>query len=231
MVFTTKLKDEYLIDLTDFFESNEKLRNDLLCEPLLGHFMLAAHSDWLFFDNDVDRQSVQTISEHEQQLLIASKLASRLRAKLRQQLGYTVTVGVAHSKSVAKMAGSSHKPDTLSCVSPAKASLFLTDIPLRHIAGFSSKFVSSLDSKLSLGGRDVTCGEMRQVPLDMLELALGKEQALHTFNVVRGVDNTPITNSESKPKIISCDSFANNLKKPNEIRIFYGFFFTKKSYL
>jgi nucleotidyltransferase/DNA polymerase involved in DNA repair len=134
--------DEFLIDLSPML-SDEQQRLSVLLEneQLYGHFLFVAPSDWLFVDNGggggggAQTALPRVASEHDASLLLASKIGNRLRKRLLDDLGYTVTVGVATNKSLAKMAGSSHKPDTLSVVSSSRAQDFLSNICLRKIAG------------------------------------------------------------------------------------------------
>jgi hypothetical protein len=72
-------------------------------------------------------------------------------------------------------------------------------------------------------GRATTCGQIRDnYSLAQLRCAVGVEMAQRCFDVVRGLDSAPVVNSDSKPKAISCDSFANCLRAPPHIVVFLG---------
>ncbi len=63
------------------------------------------------------------------------QIAERLRRQCRERVGLAVTVGVATSKVVAKMASREAKPDGLKVVEPGREKHFLHPIPVEELWG------------------------------------------------------------------------------------------------
>ncbi|PYH87905.1 DNA/RNA polymerase [Aspergillus ellipticus CBS 707.79] len=90
-------------------------------------------------------------------LRVASHLAGFLRRQLEHHKGYTATVGIATSKLLAKLAGSTHKPNNqttllppyVSRVSPSNVTAFLDAHPIRQIPGLGSKLTGKLTRYLA----------------------------------------------------------------------------------
>ncbi|GLA04713.1 hypothetical protein AnigIFM60653_004772 [Aspergillus niger] len=95
-------------------------------------------------------------------LLVASHLAGYLRGQLEQQKGYTATVGISTSKLLAKLAGSTHKPNnqttllppytTPTLAAPSNVLDFLDAHEIRKIPGIGSKLTRKLSYYLADGG-------------------------------------------------------------------------------
>jgi len=63
------------------------------------------------------------------------QIATRLRAEVREQVGLAISVGVATSKVVAKMASGAAKPDGLLVVAPGKELDFLHPLSVERVWG------------------------------------------------------------------------------------------------
>jgi DNA polymerase-4 len=71
-------------------------------------------------------------------------IAARLRREAREDVGLAVSVGVAGSKVVAKMASAAAKPDGLLVVAPGRESEFLAPLPVERIWGVGPATASRL---------------------------------------------------------------------------------------
>jgi len=65
-------------------------------------------------------------------------IARRVRARVAE-LGLTLSVGVATSKTVAKIASDHDKPDGLTVVCPGSEAAFLAPLPVRDMSGIGPK--------------------------------------------------------------------------------------------
>ena len=65
----------------------------------------------------------------------ATEIARRLRRYVRKQVGLPITVGVAHTKHLAKVASCVAKPDGLLVVPPGEELAFLDPLPVRRLWG------------------------------------------------------------------------------------------------
>ncbi len=65
-------------------------------------------------------------------------LADRMRRAVREEVGITVSVGVANSKTLAKIASDRGKPDGTTVVPGTSVAAFLAEIPVRDIPGIGA---------------------------------------------------------------------------------------------
>src|SRR4029077_11873520 len=63
------------------------------------------------------------------------EIGARLRAQVRDRVGLPITVGIARTKFLAKVASQEAKPDGLLLVTPGRELAFLHPLPVRRIWG------------------------------------------------------------------------------------------------
>jgi DNA polymerase-4 len=74
------------------------------------------------------------------------EIAARLRARVREQVGLPITVGIARTKFLAKVASQEAKPDGLLLVPPDRELAFLHPLPVRRLWGVGAKTAEKLHS-------------------------------------------------------------------------------------
>ncbi|MGQ4561070.1 DNA polymerase IV [Dermabacteraceae bacterium P7054] len=114
------------------------------------------------------------------------KIASQIRARVRQEVGLPCSVGVAAAKSIAKIASGKAKPDGLLVVPAAESAAFLAPLPVGAVWGVGR--VAS--GKLSNMGIH-TVGDLAAVPLPTLRRIVGV-QAVPMQRVAQGLDDAPV---------------------------------------
>jgi len=102
------------------------------------------------------------------------EIALRLRRRVREVVGIPVTVGIARTKFLAKVASAVAKPDGLLFVSPERELAFLHPLPIERIWGVGPATAERLH-----GGGIATVGELAATPEPALELLLGRAAARH----------------------------------------------------
>jgi DNA polymerase IV len=75
------------------------------------------------------------------------EIARRLRARVREEVGIPVTVGVARTKFLAKVASGVAKPDGLLVVQPAAELEFLHPLPVERLWGVGDKTAVKLHAR------------------------------------------------------------------------------------
>jgi DNA polymerase-4 len=104
----------------------------------------------------------------------AVEIAASLRVAARERVGLPVTVGVARTKFLAKVASAAAKPDGLLHVSPECEAAFLHPLPVERMWGVGAK------TAVKLRGRGVTTvGELARLPGPALEAMLGRAAGSH----------------------------------------------------
>ena len=75
------------------------------------------------------------------------EIARRLRARVREEVGIPVTVGVARTKFLAKVASGVAKPDGLLVVPPSEELAFLHPLPVERLWGVGDKTAHKLHAR------------------------------------------------------------------------------------
>ena len=96
------------------------------------------------------------------------QIAKKLKQKVLSKLGLTISVGVASSKSVAKIASSINKPDGLTIVRPGGEIPFLYPLPVEVLWGIGPK----TSAKLHLLSID-TVQDLASQPMEILSGIFG----------------------------------------------------------
>jgi DNA polymerase-4 len=108
-------------------------------------------------------------------------IAARLRARIRTEVGLPITVGVARTPFLAKVASRVAKPDGLLLVLPADEGSFLHPLPVELLWGVGAVTATKLHS---YGVR--TAGDVAALPRSVLVGALGPAAGGHLYAVVHG---------------------------------------------
>ncbi|NYG56245.1 DNA polymerase IV [Nocardioides perillae] len=115
------------------------------------------------------------------------QLAQRLRALVHDEQGLTCSVGVAPTRSVAKVASRRAKPDGVVVVPPEEVAAFLRPLDVGALWGVGDKTRERLHR---LGLR--TVGDLADAPLELLEGRLGPGAARQLQTLARGEDRREV---------------------------------------
>ena len=75
---------------------------------------------------------------------LPADIASELKRRVKYELGLVISIGVATSKSIAKIASDMDKPDGLTVVAPGDERAFLAPLPIRDLWGVGPKTAERL---------------------------------------------------------------------------------------
>jgi DNA polymerase-4 len=117
----------------------------------------------------------------------AREVGQRLRRAVREEVGLTITVGVARTKTVAKMASNAAKPDGLLVVTPAEERAFLDPLAVEDLWGVGPATARRLRER---GLR--TVGELARLSEAALMEILGKAGGRHVHALANNVDPRPV---------------------------------------
>ena len=136
----------------------------------------------------------------------ATLMARAIRERVRQELGITVSAGVAPNKFLAKVASDWNKPDGLCVVAPEDVTDFVADLPVEKLVGVGPRTAERLHE---LGIR--TCEQLR----DWSEMALRERFGRHgarLFSMARGEDERPVAISRPRKSISVETTYSRNLE-------------------
>ena len=115
-----------------------------------------------------------------------TEVAQYLRARVRDELRLTCSVGVAPLKFVAKIASDWNKPDGLTVVRPRDVLRFIHPLPVRKLWGVGP----ATDTRLAgMGIR--TIGDLAAMEEEVARARLGSHGAF-LWNLAQGVDPRPV---------------------------------------
>jgi DNA polymerase-4 len=125
------------------------------------------------------------------------QIAQRLRAEVLKATALTVSVGVATSKYVAKVASDLDKPDGLTVAPPGGEAAFLAPLPIARLWGAGKV----LQRRLAALGM-TSIGDIQAQSLERLVVELGETSGAHFYDLCRGLDSRPVVSS-GDPKSVS----------------------------
>lgn len=119
------------------------------------------------------------------------QIAERLRTDVRDRVGLPITVGIARTKFLAKVASQEAKPDGLLLVAPDRELAFLRPLPVRRLWGVGAVTAGKLHGYGITTVADVA--ELSESTLaSLLGVAMGRQLYALSRNVDRRRVNTGV---------------------------------------
>jgi DNA polymerase-4 len=116
------------------------------------------------------------------------QIASRLRARVRDEVGLPITVGIARTKFLAKVASQVAKPDGLLLVPPGRELQFLHPLPVRRLWGVGAK----TEEKLREHGIQ-TVAQVAELGESTLASMVGGAMGRQLYCLSRNIDRRRVT--------------------------------------
>jgi len=116
------------------------------------------------------------------------QIAARLRANVRNDVGLPITVGIARTKFLAKVASQEAKPDGLLLVVPEHELAFLHPLPVRRLWGVGAKTADRLNAH----GID-TVADVAGLSESTLASLVGAAMGRQLFALSHNIDRRPVT--------------------------------------
>jgi DNA polymerase IV len=124
------------------------------------------------------------------------EIGRRLRARVRGEVGLPITVGVARTKHLAKVASAAAKPDGLLLVPPEGEEAFLLPLPVERLWGVGAKTAERLHR------RGIhTVGEIAVVGEEVLVAMLGRAAGRHLHALAHNLDPRPVVTGRRRRSI------------------------------
>jgi DNA polymerase IV len=122
-------------------------------------------------------------------------IGRQIKDAVKAAVDLTISVGVARSKLVAKVASDLRKPDGLVVVAPGDEAAFLAPLEIRRLWGVGAKSAAALGE---YGVR--TVGDLAALPDDLLVRRFGKHGA-SLAQRARGIDEDPVAGRDAAKSI------------------------------
>ena len=143
----------------------------------------------------------------------AVALASRLQARVREEIGLSASLGVATNKQVAKVASDLHKPGGLTIVPPGTEAEFLAPLPARALWGVGPVTAGRL-AEMGV----TTVGELAAVPGETLRAAFGKHGP-ELGERARGIDDSPVVTEYERKSYSQERTFNRDLSDLHSLKV------------
>jgi DNA polymerase-4 len=140
------------------------------------------------------------------------EIAKKIKKAVVEEIGITVSAGVAPSKFVAKIASDLQKPDGLTVVSEGKVKEFLEPLPIAKLWGVGR---ATQEALARLGVK--TIGDLSRISLDVLEKGFGRH-GTHLHFLSQGVDDRDVEPGREMKSIGREETFPDDLLDVEVIR-------------
>ncbi len=135
-------------------------------------------------------------------------LAYEIKDKIKNELGFTVNVGIGENKLCAKMASDFEKPDKVHTLFPEEIPTKLWTLPVGDLLFIGSSTAKKLTD---MGIR--TIGELGAYDVNALRSVLGDKMSLQCHNYANGIDNSPVKAEREEAK-----SYSNSVTLEDDVK-------------
>ncbi|AZM94782.1 DNA polymerase IV [Vreelandella venusta] len=135
----------------------------------------------------------------------ATRMAEAIRQRVKQEVGITVSAGVAPNKFLAKIASDWRKPDGLFVITPNDIDGFVQQLPVKKIHGVGPRTAEKL---AGLGIQ--TCADLRARPLTELVEQFGRF-GHRLFELSFGRDERPVKTHRERKSISTEQTYSQDL--------------------
>jgi DNA polymerase-4 len=141
-----------------------------------------------------------------------AEIAVRLRRRARDEVGLPVTVGVARTKFLAKVASAVAKPDGLLVVPPERELAFLHPLPVERVWGIGPATAAKLNER-----GIASVGDLARIPEPTLTVILGPAAARHVHALANNRDPRRVQPRRRRRSIGSQHALGRTRRSPGEI--------------
>ena len=142
----------------------------------------------------------------------ATGIAVQLRRDVRERVGLPITVGVARTKFLAKVASAVGKPDGLLVVPPHLELTFLHPLPVERLWGVGPVTAEKLHRR-----GIASVGEVSELGEGALVAMLGKAAGRHLHALARNRDPRPVQVGRRRHSIGSQHALGRTPKSPDDV--------------
>lgn len=167
---------------------------DLVCVPpdfpLYVHFSGKMRRIYEQYSNRVESFGLDEawidLSNHGVRFADGIRIAEEIRRRIREELGLTVSIGVADNKILAKLGSDMKKPDAVTALPPAHVQEIIGDLPVSDLLYVGPSTTRRL-ARLGI----TTIGQLARCDSSVLQALLGKN-GLTLKAYACGLDRSPV---------------------------------------
>ena len=125
----------------------------------------------------------------------AVNIAHKIKDRIKNELGFTVNVGIGENKLCAKMASDFEKPDKVHTLFQSEVPTKMWPLPvgdLLFVGGATAKKLNSIGI--------YKIGQLANAKIDFLVKHFGNKRSLYMHNFANAVDDSPVESERPEPK-------------------------------
>jgi DNA polymerase-4 len=150
-----------------------------------------------------------TFSMHENRS--ATLLARKIKDEIHEATGLTASAGISYNKFLAKIASDINKPNGIYTIPPEDAFAFLEKLEIDKFYGIGNASCQKFHELGIFNGKD-----LKKYSKKELMQWFGKAGGYY-YNIVRGIDNRPVTPHRERKSIGAEKTFENDSASPGEL--------------
>lgn len=122
-------------------------------------------------------------------------VAYEIKDKIRDELGFTVNVGISVNKLLAKMASDFEKPDRVHTLFPSEIPEKMWPLPVRDLL-----FLGKASEKKLVQAGIKTIGEMARCSEAEIQRLLGEKAGRQLYSYAHGIDDSPVRERKKRQR-------------------------------
>lgn len=129
------------------------------------------------------------------------KTAHEIKNRIKNELGFTVNVGIGSNKLLAKMASDFEKPDKVHTLFSDEVKSKMWPLPVNNLL-YAGKATASKLSRIGV----MTIGDLAKLDEHVLKVTLGEKMAKVMHDYANGIDDSPVESESAAPKGYSMET-------------------------
>lgn len=167
------------------------------------HAIFAEHTD-LIEPLSLD-EAYLDVTANKQGIPIATEIATRIRARIKDVTGLNASAGISYCKFLAKMASDLNKPNGQAVIAPRHGPAFVEALAVKKFHGVGPATAAKMERLGILTGAD-----LRAKSLAFLQEHFGKSGAWY-YDISRGIDHRPIRPDRERKSVGAEDTFMTDI--------------------
>ncbi len=129
------------------------------------------------------------------------KTAHEIKNRIKNELGFTVNVGIGSNKLLAKMASDFEKPDKVHTLFSDEVKSKMWPLPVNNLL-YAGKATALKLSRIGV----MTIGDLAKLDEHVLKVTLGEKMAKVMHDYANGIDDSPVESESAAPKGYSMET-------------------------
>ena len=171
--------------------------------------LLREYTDWIEWG---DGYAILDVTDNKLDIPFGMRVAKMIKSDIKRQLGWSVSVGLAPSKFLARLAMERQRPDGLTVVLPEQIEDFLANVPIDQLPG-----VGAITRQQFAAMQIERIGALVQVSMEELVRRFG-QRGSSFWHLAHGWDDDLVAPAEQLDQIREEASFSAPLYTREEMR-------------